>query len=232
MNFENGSNCSTVSQGKSMMTTTQSTLVVSAYFCLTLTILFGNTSVIWAYIKYPNVRNTPFNIYVLNLAFTDLCVGIFNVPFHALTILYSGLEYRNFYVSTVILYMGYVNALTSVFTITVMCYDHLQLISNPTTYQQNRTKRANRRIVVTLWSFSCVYCLYIVVMRAFLRKSDYSCGSNIPYLILMLIGNVIIPFFGVLSLKCAIVVKLQVHFLRMNKILRRSTKRKKKDEKI
>ncbi|KAJ8046832.1 Mu-type opioid receptor [Holothuria leucospilota] len=190
-------------------------ILVTTYVALAVSILFGNLCVIMAYMRSSSVRGLPFNVYVLTLSMNDFLVGVFNVPYHTLTLLSPGIEYKNLYASLAVLYFGYILAISSVFTVILMALDRFKLASDPTKYCQSNSHRLNIRKVIFSWLFSCLYCLFLLVLRAHLRKSGDSCESNIPYLVSLLTGNIFIPLLSLLTLSVAMVIKLQVHFLQM-----------------
>ncbi|XP_071816574.1 tyramine receptor Ser-2-like [Apostichopus japonicus] len=198
----------------------QSTVLVISYLSLAAAVILGNSCVIVAYVKDAKVRALPFNVYIFALSITDLAVGIFNLPYHSLTVLWPGVEYANFYVSVGVLYVAYIIAITSVFLVVAMTVDRLRLISSPTKYSHKCNRGSNMRIISCVVLFSFVYCFVLLVLRALLRKEDSSCFKNLPYLVSMLIGNVFIPVSTLITLNLRLVWKLHSHFKEMKRSLK------------
>ncbi|PIK47498.1 putative histamine H4 receptor isoform 1 [Apostichopus japonicus] len=202
------------------LSSSQTTVLVILYSILAVCILFENATIFIAYKSSYEVRQLPFNLLTVNLAIADFCIGLFNIPYHILTVLLPGIE-NVLALAIPVLYVGYVLTMTSVFTVVVMCLDRLYLITNPINYKSRRTNSGNIKIIVATWVFSLIYCSLILVVRGLLRRNNASCESNIPYLIFMLGMNIFIPFLCLAGLNCIILFKLQLHFAKMRRMLKR-----------
>lgn len=126
----------------------------------------GNTAIIFIYILYRDVRKSPSNMYILNLAVADICVGIFVMLYYPF-FYFVGLQ--NVTVAKVItiaiIHHWFVNM--SVFIVIFMCIDRYEMVSDILRYRKVQTRGRVFRIVIIGWITCLVYSVVINLMRYF-----------------------------------------------------------------
>ncbi|KAJ8044153.1 Beta-1 adrenergic receptor [Holothuria leucospilota] len=139
------------------------------YFILGIAILVTNLIVIIAFLLDRDIRSVPTNIFIFNLSISDFLMGT-DLIFHFSWSNESGLIVAPLYgtlwcqLNTAIYYQA---LLVSVWTVVVISWDRLQMVSNPFKYRQRTVRRAVW-IVITLWSILLLYvCFNLFVLPMF-----------------------------------------------------------------
>ncbi|KAJ8047665.1 Histamine H1 receptor [Holothuria leucospilota] len=126
--------------------------------------LIGNTVIILVYILYRDVRKSPSNIYIVNLAIADICVGVFVMLYYPFFYFVGPRKLTTVKVITIaIVHHWFVNM--SVFLVIFMCVDRYQMVSNILRYRRKQTCERVVRIVIIGWTVCLVYSITINVLR-------------------------------------------------------------------
>ena len=97
------------------------TVLVSVFICLILIGLFGNGLVTYVIVRNAHMR-TPRNIFIFNLALSDLTVCLFTQPFNLLKILRTSWQLGSFMCKFVAMSSG-MNVFVSTISITAIALD-------------------------------------------------------------------------------------------------------------
>lgn len=126
--------------------------------------LVGNTVIIIIYVLYRDVRKSPSNIYILNLAVADICVGIFVMLYYPF-FYFFGLQTFTVVKLLIIAILHHWFVNMSVFIVIFMCIDRYEMVSNILRYRKIQTRRRVSRIVVIGWVACLVYSIAINLLR-------------------------------------------------------------------
>ncbi|XP_053954082.1 RYamide receptor-like [Anastrepha ludens] len=115
--------------------------------------VIGNTLVIWVVVTTRNMR-TVTNMYIANLAFADVVIGLFCIPFQFQAALLQRWNLPWFMCG----FCPFVQALTvnvSVFTLTAIAIDRHRAIINP--LRTRPTKLMSKLILVGIWLVAFIF---------------------------------------------------------------------------
>ncbi|PIK45056.1 putative histamine H2 receptor-like [Apostichopus japonicus] len=188
--------------------------VVLAYIIAAIFTVFENTVVLIIYRKTIAIRKLPFNLYIANLAFADLLVGLLVTP---------GIGIRNnvpyeLGVTLIIIYEWLVRfpIFLSIFIVVAMSYDRYLLVSDPLLYTvQNTHSIARRRLTVT-WVISLIYsCFYSVLNQVTVQVlAPSTSNSNLTIARVTssarFLLDFILPFVILLSVNVLFLIKLNL----------------------
>ncbi|PIK49012.1 putative octopamine receptor beta-1R-like [Apostichopus japonicus] len=192
----------------------QKVTVVLAYIIAAIFTVFENTVVLIIYRKTTAIRKLPFNLYIANLAFADLLVGLLVTP---------GIGIRNnvpyeLGVTSIIIYEWLIRfpVFLSIFIVVAMTFDRYLLVSDPLLYTvQNTHSIARRRLTVT-WVISFIYsCFYSVVNQVTVQVlAPSTSDSNLTIARVTSSARVlldfILPFVILLSVNVLFLIKLNL----------------------
>lgn len=194
---------------------TDQVILISVYIIVAVVTVLGNSCVILAYVRFPQVRKLPFNMYILNLALSDLMVGTITIPYHTIYLIWpSHLVHVQLWTFLVLLYMNYLLPFVSVMLVIAMSVDRYELISRPVRYHQFKTHRANKKIITATWIFTASYVLFFMIVRATLLFNGNG-DFNVAYLLVYLGGQIILPLATLVIINTVVVIKLQIHLSSM-----------------
>jgi histamine receptor H3 len=118
-----------------------------------LIIIFGNILTILVYIKDPKIRSVQ-NMYIFNLAITDILIGVSSVPIYAIyTILNFDWPMGRVYCK-IWLMCDYWACAESSLTIILISYDRLQMVRQGVQYACSQTKTRAIVSIVCSWFVS------------------------------------------------------------------------------
>ena len=126
------------------------TVLVSVFICLILIGLFGNGLVTYVIVRNAHMR-TPRNIFIFNLALSDLTLCLFTQPFNLLKILRTSWELGSFMCKFLAMFSG-MNVFVSTISITAIALDRFQVIVHPT--QNSGMKLRSAFALVCIWFVS------------------------------------------------------------------------------
>lgn len=139
------------------------------YACVCVVGLLGNTLVIYVVLRYSNMQ-TVTNIYILNLAFTDMCYLI-GIPF-LITTMYSA-EWtfgkgmcKAYMVSTSI------TQFTSSIFLFIMSADRYIAVCHPISSPRYRTPFISKIVSLLAWSMSAIIMLPVMLYANTLEKEN------------------------------------------------------------
>nr|ANO39140.1 NPYR-5 [Schmidtea mediterranea] len=140
--------------------------------------VFGNALVVFAVMRYRQLQ-TARNVFILNLAISDLCLCIFTQPFNLLRLLvkYHPWTYGDVLCKMSALLQG-TNVFVSTITITAIALDRFQVIIYPT-----RSAVQSLEAVLCLCSIWIISCIMASPLLLFSRvykdhRDYYSCGED------------------------------------------------------
>lgn len=112
--------------------------------------VIGNAMTVAAYIIDKRLRNV-YNTFILNLAVTDLLIGLISMPFHAAYTVgefnwYLGRDFCKFW-----LVVNYTLCFESVLMILMLSYDRYQLIRYGLSYESKVTMKGSIAKIVITW---------------------------------------------------------------------------------
>ena len=118
--------------------------------CFILVNLIGNLLTIIAYFSDVNLRKRKQNIYIVNLAFTDLAVGLVSMPFYAIYTIKDFTWTFGPAFCKVWLVVDFWVCAESSLTVILISYDRYLMVRDGITYNQvQTTKRALCKVGVT-----------------------------------------------------------------------------------
>lgn len=136
--------------------------------------LVGNGLVIFVVLRYAKMK-TVTNIYILNLAISDLCFLI-GLPFLIVTLTLEGWVFGNF-LCKVFYILTSINWFTSVFTLIVMSADRYLAVCHPVRSMSYRTPLISRIVCICVWLASMLVMLPVML---YARTVDKSCTIMWP----------------------------------------------------
>eukprot|EP00111_Clytia_hemisphaerica_P022486 TCONS_00066127-protein len=139
------------------------TSVVSAVLCI-LTVI-GNLLVCLAVLKDPQRKlRTPFMFIIVNLAITDLIVGIVTLPISVVTHALEAVDKKTNDYVTVSRMFYFVTVTASTFNLIAFCIDRFVAVSNPIKYRQIMRFKICVFLVALIWLLSIgIACIYLAV---------------------------------------------------------------------
>ncbi|XP_054155310.1 substance-K receptor-like [Oppia nitens] len=120
------------------------------YCCVSLCAVIGNSMIIWIVLRSVRMRSVT-NYFIANLAFADILIGAFAIPFQFQAALLQRWDLPYFMCSfcpTV----QVVSVNVSVFTLTAIALDRYRAVLHP--LQARTTKLKTKFIIITIWLFS------------------------------------------------------------------------------
>ena len=126
-------------------------VLVAMFACLILIGAFGNGLVSYVVVRNAHMR-TPRNIFIINLALSDLTLCLFTQPFNLLKILMTSWELGTFMCKFVAMFSG-TNVFVSTISITAIALDRFQVIVHPTHNSGMQLRSAFALLCVWLVSF-------------------------------------------------------------------------------
>lgn len=124
--------------------------------------LLGNGLVILILLNYQNMKTIP-NVYILNLAIVDF-VFVLNLPLLAYQIATNNWPFGNFMCK----FAGGIDTLNqyaSIYTLALMSVDRLIAVVYPLSSMRYRTKKIARSLCATVWVFSGIFSIPIVILQ-------------------------------------------------------------------
>jgi len=120
------------------------------YCCVSLCAVIGNSLIIWIVLRSPRMRSVT-NYFIANLAFADILIGAFAIPFQFQAALLQRWDLPWFMCSfcpTV----QVISVNVSVFTLTGIALDRYRAVIHP--LHARTTKLKTKFIIITIWVFS------------------------------------------------------------------------------
>ena len=139
------------------------TSAVSAVLCI-LTVI-GNLLVCLAVLKDPQRKlRTPFMFIIVNLAITDLIVGIITLPISVVTHALEAVDKKTNDYVTVSRMFYFVTVTASTFNLIAFCIDRFVAVSNPIKYRRIMRFKICVFLVALIWLLSIgIACIYLAV---------------------------------------------------------------------
>lgn len=112
--------------------------------------LIGNLLVLIAFATDKKVRRLNFNLFLFNLAITDVLVSVVAVPFYVIDI---ALGYWPFdeYVCALWIFMDWGMTFASIFNLVAISIDRFWAVQFSTHYKQKSTRRNNILTICLIW---------------------------------------------------------------------------------
>ena len=165
--------------------------------------------------------HTPTNLFILSLATTDLCVGLFVLPFSAVNTLHwewpFGAIFCNIFTST-----DFTLCTVSILSLFAISIDRYCALSRPLKYQRKMSSRIVYVVIAVIWFFSAVIGFVPIHfgwntpdLRVQNMDDPRVCAFllNIPYVLLVAVGT----YFSPLVIMCGV-------YLRILRITRKQVK--------
>ncbi|ELT94371.1 hypothetical protein CAPTEDRAFT_103054, partial [Capitella teleta] len=130
--------------------------------------LVGNGLVIFVVLRYAKMK-TVTNMYILNLAISDLCFLI-GLPFLIVTSIVKKWIF-GFFLCKIFYILTSINWFTSVFTLIVMSADRYLAVCHPIRSMSYRTPIVSRVVCVCVWLSSMLVMLPIILYTRLIRNS-------------------------------------------------------------
>ena len=150
-------------------------LIVLFVFIIILTAVGGNFLTILAFITNKQLR-TPHNIYICNLAITDLLVGLASIPFYGIYLIQS---FGGFLCKLMIV-IDYTICTCSSSTLIMISWDRYLIVTQGAEYNMRQTKTKAVLKVAVCWIFSLLlYSPAILlwdVVRGYSINPPSECG--------------------------------------------------------
>jgi leucokinin receptor len=131
------------------------------YCCVSLCAVIGNSLIIWIVLRSPRMRSVT-NYFIANLAFADILIGAFAIPFQFQAALLQRWDLPWFMCSfcpTV----QVISVNVSVFTLTAIAMDRYRAVIYP--LHARTTKLKTKFVIIAIWVFSV--CVSIPTWIAF-----------------------------------------------------------------
>ncbi|XP_019620145.1 PREDICTED: neuropeptide FF receptor 2-like [Branchiostoma belcheri] len=132
-----------------------------SYFLIFALCLVGNTLVCFVVIKIPRMR-TVTNYFILNLAVSDLLVGIFCMPATLADNVVMGWPFGDV-MCRLVSFMSTASVVASVFTLLAIAVDRFYAIVLPT--KPKITVTAMTKIVIAIWVFAAAVGLPLMIFN-------------------------------------------------------------------
>lgn len=132
------------------------TIYIAVYLCALVFIVFGNCGVIITISRVRELR-TAANTFLIGLAFADLAVGLFVVPFQLSAL---GLYVENLpLLCKLCIYTAEVAHTSSILFVVAIAASRYYHIIYPMRRKINRQEAVI--CVILLWLFACLYCVWV-----------------------------------------------------------------------
>ena len=139
------------------------TSTISAALCvITIT---GNLLICIAVLKDPQRKlRTPFMFIIVNLAITDLVVGVVTLPISVVTHALEAMDKKTNSHVTISRMFYFMTVTASTFNLIAFCIDRFVAVSNPIKYRRIMSFRICVLLVFLIWMLSVgIACIYIIV---------------------------------------------------------------------
>ena len=150
-------------------------IVNTLYAIICVVGLVGNGLVIYVVIQYTKMK-TVTNMYILNLAVSDLCFLV-GLPFLITTAIMKGWIF-GFVMCKIYLILTSINWFTSVFTLTVMSADRYMAVCHAVRSMSYRTPVVSAAICVCVWTASFLVMLPIILYSTTVPKQNDPGGES------------------------------------------------------
>jgi len=139
------------------------TSTISAVLCV-LTVV-GNLLVCVAVLKDPQRKlRTPFMFIIVNLAITDLVVGVATLPISVVTHALEAVDKKTNSHVTISRMFYFVTVTASTFNLIAFCIDRFVAVSKPIKYRRIMRFRICTLLVFLIWMLSIgIACIYLIV---------------------------------------------------------------------
>ncbi|XP_063954934.1 muscarinic acetylcholine receptor M4-like [Lytechinus pictus] len=193
-------------------------LVVSIIITLTVT---GNILVILAYCRDPRIRDKVANLLILNLAITDLIVGVFSLIFNFSRFVRGFWPYGEVLCKLWTI-LDFTVCWMSIITIVLISWDRYTLVRLGIQYKTYQTKHRVGSILIICWIFVVIYWTLIAFTWGPFRKMDavnygVTCRMEFNYTRLAPLYINLLPFSALLSIAIAMNVSVYVNIYRRSK---------------
>lgn len=178
------------------------------------TIVLGNSLVILAYKTSKKIRETHFNLYIMNLAIADFLIGILAPTVNILNTVSSiqqGLQTIIFYLQCLVGFFIFASASIQM----VMSYDRYALVSDALKYRTLYSNRKARKFVIFIWLYSLVTSISSNAANQLLTTVSMSCFHfpvHNTVNVVLYVHNFIVPLTTIVTLNLVIFVKLKLRF--------------------
>ncbi|XP_035665403.1 neuropeptide FF receptor 2-like [Branchiostoma floridae] len=125
---------------------------IISYLIIFLMCIVGNVGVCTVLVKNPKMR-TVTNLFILNLAISDLLVAVFCMPFTLVDNLLHGNPFGDVICKLQPLVQG-ISVGASIFSLTAIAVDRFQVIINPRKPKMSRCRSV--QIITAIWVFSAL----------------------------------------------------------------------------
>ena len=127
--------------------------------CINFITILGNSLVIAAFIREPRVR-VPRNLYILNLALTDLCTALFAVPLYTVSVFNGGVWPLGRIACSIWQSLNLMARLETSFTIFLITYDRYCMVRDPINYR-TKTGQKRRALILILVSWIVTFLMRV-----------------------------------------------------------------------
>lgn len=147
MNLNTSSNISETTDDGTL--STSRLLIGMAMVLITTFTIIGNTFVLVAIKREPQLQ-TKFNIYIINLAVTDLTVALTAMSFYTTDNILGYWPFGEF-LCGVWIFNDYGMTFASVFTLIVISVDRFWAVTWPNHYKSHHTRKKCKCFIVLVW---------------------------------------------------------------------------------
>ncbi|GAU92403.1 hypothetical protein RvY_04486 [Ramazzottius varieornatus] len=146
------------------VTSALSSWILAVLIALMFVTISANFLILLVFVKNSRLRN-PFNTYLFSLAFSDLLVGIFAMPFYT-AYLHAGGTLNTLHCS-IWMFFDYFATEISLWTLAVISLDRVWAVTWPVSYRKHNTTVKSLSLLGTAWVLA-----FCVVLPGFLTTRN------------------------------------------------------------
>lgn len=182
--------------------------------------IIGNSLTLISFCRDVKLRTTQ-NVYILNLAITDLCVGFFSVPTLMSYNINNWIWPFNRTFCKIHLFIDYMVCTESALCIALITYDRYLLVSTGLDYMIKQTKlKAIARIAVTWLMCVLLYSpgiLFYDVIKGYSVFDDNTCDAEFVYDFTYVLVTILLDFVPSFSITLILSIMLYYNLYRRAK---------------
>lgn len=193
-------------------------LIVAAIITVT---VVGNIFVILAYCRDPRIREKVANLLILNLAITDLIVGVFSLIFNFSRFVHRFWPYGEI-VCKLWTILDFTVCWMSIITIVLISWDRYTLVRLGIGYKAYQTKRRVGLILISCWTIVIIYWSLISFTWGPIKGMkrihyDTTCRMEFNYTRFAPLFINLIPFSILLSIAIAMNISVYINIYKRSK---------------
>ncbi|XP_071811197.1 histamine H4 receptor-like [Apostichopus japonicus] len=220
----------TISYGSSMTyepnmyLTAGSIVALTAFVVLLVLTVLGNGLTILAYTNDINLRKIPFNFFILNLAISDLLVGVITIPAYIYYgILVPNNNYTsNAYIDVIVSMITPFPIFLSVFIVILMTFDRLRMVFDPIKYKMRSSNKRISKQMIVIWIVSSLYIFLVLILPYLITEPM---NEELPIYVSsysIIIFNFLLPLTCLLLMNVVFVLKLSRRMAALGQVRERS----------